>query len=146
MRSWGIRTFLLLIAAVGLACALPVVAQDNADLAIDPPGLPATQPVPDEQVKAMNAITHLVMTGWNPNCDAAKGKQIRIEMDFSFRADGYLTKPAVWANPYSDATWIGEANRAKEAIRQILPFEDLPASMQGIPIRIVFDTVKACRT
>jgi hypothetical protein len=82
---------------------------------------------------------------WNPDCKVTGGAGVPITISFRLGPDGRLIgTPQVSGEDSSDPAVKIEADRAKHAIYQGVPYDNLPHSIYGQKITVIFDARKVC--
>jgi protein TonB len=84
---------------------------------------------------------------WNPNCEVEGGSDVDIRVAFRLNASGAVigrleASGENSANPVVKAA----SDRAKRAVLQAEPFEDLPSELYGDRIIVRFNARNACAT
>lgn len=68
---------------------------------------------------AVNALRDRIVDNWHPNCFAAGGDQVDLDVDIRLRADGTILSGPTVHNPRpNDPVWVAATNRAKSAATQ----------------------------
>jgi outer membrane biosynthesis protein TonB len=83
---------------------------------------------------------------WNPNCDVAGGGDLVITVTYHLGRNGrLLADPVSSAEGATDPLVKAASDRAKRAVFQAEPFENLPPDLyNGQKITVNFDAKKAC--
>ncbi len=97
---------------------------------------------------AANALASLAADlerRWNPNCEVEGGSSVDIRVAFRIASSGrVIGQPEASGEHSSDPVVKAASDRAKRAVRQAEPFENLPADLYGERIVVRFNAQKAC--
>lgn len=94
---------------------------------------------------ALNSMAAELQRIWNPNCDVAGGSDANIKVAFRLASNGRLIgQPESSAETASDPVIKAASDRAKSAINQAAPFQNLPPQLYGPKIVVNFNARQAC--
>ena len=82
---------------------------------------------------------------WNPNCDVSGGSDANIKVSFRLASNGRLIgEPQSSAEGSGDPVMRAASDRAKSAVGQAAPFQNLPPQLYGPKITVNFNARQAC--
>jgi protein TonB len=82
---------------------------------------------------------------WNPNCDVRGGADVQIKVSFQLGPGGRLTgAPEASGENSSDPVVKAASDRAKRAVFQGAPFDNLPQATYGQRITVNFNAKQFC--
>ena len=82
---------------------------------------------------------------WNPNCDVTGGSDANIKVSFRLASNGRLLgDPQSSAEGSADPVVRAASDRAKSAVGQASPFQNLPPQLYGPRITVNFNARQAC--
>lgn len=82
---------------------------------------------------------------WNPNCEVEGGSSVDIRVAFRINSSGrVIGQPEASGEHSFDPVVKAASDRAKRAVRQAEPFENLPPDLYGERIVVRFNAQKAC--
>ena len=139
--------------AASLAPAVKRSAGAQKSAAAKGPPKPATA----VQAQSTNGVGDVASTGalasmaaelqriWNPNCDVSGGSDANIKVSFRLASNGRLIGlPESSAEGASDPVIRAASDRAKSAVGQASPFQNLPPQLYGPKITVNFNARQAC--
>lgn len=139
--------------AASLAPAVKRSAGAQKSAAAKGPPKPATA----VQAQATSGATDIAATGalasmaaelqriWNPNCDVSGGGDANIKVSFRLASNGRLLgQPESSAEAVTDPVVRAASDRAKSAVGQASPFQNLPPQLYGPKITVNFNARQAC--
>jgi protein TonB len=117
------------------------------------PERPPTSPTPQPKGNlgggprgvALEGLQAQVQRRWRPNCFAEGARGVRITVEFRLSPLGQLIGDPKVTTTTGPAHLIGpERDRVIAAIRQAVPFRDVPDGLAGQRITMNFNVVNAC--
>ncbi|MDR3508895.1 MAG: energy transducer TonB, partial [Caulobacteraceae bacterium] len=94
---------------------------------------------------ALNSMGAELQRLWNPNCDVIGAANVDIILTFRLAPNGRLIgQPTSPADNSNDPVVKSALDRARRAVNQGAPFDNLPPQLYGIPIPVRFNASKAC--
>jgi len=82
---------------------------------------------------------------WNPNCDAPGGADVIIQVSFQLGPGGRLIgEPLASGENAADPVVKAASDRAKRAVYQGAPFDNLPQAAYGQRIAVNFNAKQFC--
>jgi outer membrane biosynthesis protein TonB len=140
-----------------LAASVAQVAKHSAGAQKSSAAKGPPKPATAIKVQATTGATDVASTGalasmaaelqriWNPNCDVAGGSDANIKVSFRLASNGRLIgDPQSSAEGASDPVVRAASDRAKSAVGQAAPFQNLPPQLYGPKITVNFNARQAC--
>jgi outer membrane biosynthesis protein TonB len=94
---------------------------------------------------ALSALAGELQRLWNPNCDVEGGSDANIKVSFRLGPSGRLIAPPESSQENAtDPIVKAASDRAKRAVNQGAPFDDLPPALYGQKILVNFNAKQAC--
>ncbi|HEY2659335.1 MAG TPA: energy transducer TonB [Caulobacteraceae bacterium] len=94
---------------------------------------------------ALNSMAAELQRIWNPNCDVTGGGDANIGVAFRLASNGRLIgQPESSAENATDPVIKAASDRAKSAVNQAAPYQNLPPQLYGPKITVNFNARQAC--
>ncbi len=94
---------------------------------------------------ALNSMAAELQRIWNPNCDVTGGGDANIRVAFRLASNGRLIgQPESSAEGATDPVIKAASDRAKSAVNQAAPYQNLPPQLYGPKITVNFNARQAC--
>ena len=96
---------------------------------------------------ALSTLSADLSRRWNPNCEVEGGADVDVRVAFRLGAAGQIVGSVEsTADRSGDAVVRAAADRAKRAVHQAAPFDNLPDELYGERIVVRFNARQACAT
>jgi len=94
-----------------------------------------------------NTLSADLSRRWNPNCEVEGGRDVNIDVAFRLDRGGRITGPVEASGEGSSNAVVRVASdRAKRAVLEAQPFQNLPPQLYDERIVVRFDARTACAT
>ena len=94
---------------------------------------------------ALSSMSAELQRIWNPNCDVTGGGDANIRVAFRLASNGRLIgQPESSAEGATDPVIKAASDRAKSAVNQAAPYQNLPPQLYGPKITVNFNARQAC--